>query len=212
MNFRCVIFDFDGTLANTLPETLLILNQLADTYGFRKLSEVDLLKVKTMSLAQFIRFLGIPAWSVPKLLTNGKRMLTERLDAIDPFPDIPEVLTELKASTQHLGILTSNSAANVEHFLKSHNMEHFEFVSSAKKLLGKAKYLKAIMKTFSLKHDEVLYVGDEIRDIEAAHAVEMPVVGVTWGFNTAEALEGAMPDFLINSPRELLDIVATREG
>lgn len=212
MNFRCVIFDFDGTLANTLPETLLILNQLADTYGFRKLSEVDLLKVKTMSLAQFIRFLGIPAWSVPKLLTNGKRMLTERLDAIDPFPDIPEVLTELKASTQHLGILTSNSAANVEHFLKSHNMEHFEFVSSAKKLLGKAKYLKAIMKTFSLKHDEVLYVGDEIRDIEAAHAVEMPVVGVTWGFNTAGALEGAMPDFLINSPRELLDIVATREG
>jgi len=212
MNFRCVIFDFDGTLANTLPETLLILNQLADTYGFRKLSEVDLMKVKTMSLAQFIRFLGIPAWSVPRLLTIGKRMLTERLDAIDPFPDIAEVLIELKASTQHLGILTSNSAANVERFLKSHDMEHFEFVSSAKKLLGKAKYLKAIMKTFSLKHDEVLYVGDEIRDIEAAHAVEIPVAGVTWGFNTAEALEGAMPDYLISSPHELLDIVGTRES
>ncbi len=212
MNFRCVIFDFDGTIANTLPETLLILNELADTYGFRKLSKDDLMKVKNMSLVQFIRFLGIPAWSVPKLLTNGKRMLTERLDTIDPFPEIPEVIIELKASTQHLGILTSNSAENVERFLKSHDMEHFEFVSSAKKLLGKAKYLKAILKTFSLKHDEVLYVGDEIRDIEAAHAVEIPVAAVTWGFNAAEALEGAMPDFLINSPRELFDIVGVRES
>lgn len=211
MNFRCVIFDFDGTLANTLPETLLILNELADTYGFRKLSKVDLLKVKTMSLAQFIRFLGIPAWSVPTLLTRGKRMLTERLDTIDPFPDIPEVLVELKALTQHIGILTSNSTENVERFLRSHDMEHFEFVSSAKKLLGKAKYLKAIMKTFSLKHDEVLYVGDEIRDIEAAHAVEIPVAGVTWGFNTAEALEGAMPDFLIHTPRDILDIVGIKK-
>ena len=207
MNFRCVIFDFDGTLANTLPETLIILNELAETYGFRKLSEDDLAKVKMMSLVQFIRFLGIPAWSVPKLLTTGKRMLTERLDGIDPFPGIPEVLVELKTRTRHLGILTSNSVANVERFNKAHDLEHFEFVSSAKKLLGKAKYLKAIMKTFSLKHDEVLYVGDEIRDIEAAHAVEIPVAGVTWGYNTAEALEGAMPDYMIHSPHELLDIV-----
>lgn len=203
MSYRCVIFDFDGTIANTMPETLLILNTLSEEYGFRKLSHDDLVKAKQMSLVQFIKFLEVPAWRVPQLLTRGKRMLTERIEGIAPFAGIREALDVIAANTEHIGILTSNSKENVERFARAHSFEHFDFVSSARKLLGKAKYIRAILKTYSLSHDEVLFVGDELRDIEAAHEAEVPVAAVSWGFNAAGVLEGAMPDYLFNTPAEM---------
>jgi len=211
MSYRCVIFDFDGTIADTMPETLVILNTLSEEYGFKKLSQEDLIKAKQMSLVQFIKFLEVPAWRVPQLLTRGKRMLTERIESIQPFDGIREALDVINANTEHIGILTSNSTENVERFNLVHDLHHFDFVSSAGKLLGKAKYIRAILKNYSLSHDEVLFVGDELRDIEAAHEAEVPVAAVSWGFNAASLLEGAMPDNLFHSPQEMADFFA-RQG
>ncbi|QQL44722.1 HAD-IA family hydrolase [Sulfuriroseicoccus oceanibius] len=208
MSYRCVIFDFDGTIADTMPETLVILNTLSEEYGFKKLSHDDLLKAKQMNLVQFIKFLEVPAWRVPQLLTRGKRMLTERIESIAPFDGIRDALDVINANTEHIGILTSNSTENVDRFNRVHDLHHFDFVSSASKLLGKAKYIRAILKTYSLSHDEVLFVGDELRDIEAAHEAEVPVAAVSWGFNAASLLEGAMPDYLFHSPQEMADFFA----
>jgi phosphoglycolate phosphatase len=207
MNFRCVVFDFDGTLADTLESTMEVLNELAVEYGFRRMERHEVLDAKRMTVSQFTRFLGIPSWRVPRLLTKGKRRLTARLASIRPFAGIAETLDQLEGRVDHLGILTSNSVPNVEAFLDAHGLRrHFSFISSAPKLMGKSRYLRRIMRTFSLANDELLYVGDEIRDIEAAHEAEIPVAAVTWGFNTEEALCAAIPDFIVQAPGMLVDI------
>lgn len=206
MRFRCLVFDFDGTLADTLEETMVILNELGEEYGFRRFQREDMQEAKHMTVAEFVRFLGIPAWRVPRLLTKGKRRLTERLATIRPIPGIAEVLPELSATVAHLGILTSNSADNVSIFLRSHSLDCFEFIKSTPKLMGKARYLRKILRQYGLRSEEVLYVGDEIRDIEAAHESEIPVAAVTWGFNSAAVLEAASPDYLIRHPAELLEL------
>ena len=206
MRFRCLVFDFDGTLADTLEETMVILNELAEEYGFRRFKREDMQEAKHMTVAEFVRFLGIPAWRVPRLLTKGKRRLTERLATIRPIPGMAEVLPELSATVGHLGILTSNSEDNVSIFLRSHSLECFEFIKSTPKLMGKARYLRKILRQYGLSSEEMLYVGDEIRDIEAAHESEIQAAAVTWGFNAATVLEAASPDYLIRHPSELLEL------
>ncbi len=207
MSFRCIVFDFDGTLADTLEETMDILNELSEEYGFRRFQREDMQEAKHMTVSEFVRFLGIPAWRVPGILTKGKRRLTQRLRSIRPIPGIPEVLPELKSRVEHLGILTSNSEENVRLFLEAREMEHFEFIKSAPKLMGKSRYLHKILRQYGFRSEEMLYVGDEIRDIEAAHEAEIPVAAVTWGFNAATVLEAASPDYLVHHPSDLLKLL-----
>ena len=211
MQFRCVVFDFDGTLADTLEETMVVLNELAAEYWFRRMERHEVRGVKHMTVAQFVRFLGIPAWRLPRLLTKGKRRLTQRLPAIRPFPGIAETIGQLRARIDMLGILTSNSVTNVESFLGSHDLGPFDFILSAPKLMGKARYLRSIVRQHGFSPEELLYVGDEIRDIEAAHEAEIPVAAATWGFNSEEALLEAVPDFVLRDPRDLMAVCAPDE-
>jgi HAD superfamily hydrolase (TIGR01549 family) len=118
-----------------------------------------------------------------------------------------DVVRELRKTSDCLGILTSNMAANVETFLDAHGLlDHFDFISSTSKLTGKAKHLKAIRKTFSLRQEEMLYVGDEIRDIKASRKAGVHVAAVTWGFNSRESLAAEKPDYLLDHPGEFLSL------
>ena len=119
-----------------------------------------------------------------------------------------EVLPELRKQSDHFGILTSNSVENVELFLKHHGLQDvFSFVSSTSKLTGKAKHLRSICRTFSIEADDIIYIGDEIRDVKAAKKAGVPVAAVGWGFNSPEALVGANPNFLFHEPTELHGLV-----
>jgi phosphoglycolate phosphatase len=67
--------------------------------------------------------------------------------------------------------------------------------------------MKKIIKLERLDKDACIYVGDETRDIEAAHRAKLPIVSVTWGFNSKKILVKYKPDFLANQPNDLLKIL-----
>jgi phosphoglycolate phosphatase len=67
--------------------------------------------------------------------------------------------------------------------------------------------LRAIQKTFSVRAEEMLYVGDEIRDIKASKKAGIAIAAVTWGFNSAESLKAEAPEHVVSEPPELLDLV-----
>ncbi len=108
----------------------------------------------------------------------------------------------LREHVENFGILTSNSTANVDVFLRNHGIrDQFGFVSSTSKLTGKARHLRAIRKTFSLKNDEMLYIGDEIRDMKAAQKARIPHAAVSWGFNSRESLQEIQADLSCSTVR-----------
>jgi phosphoglycolate phosphatase-like HAD superfamily hydrolase len=59
--------------------------------------------------------------------------------------------------------------------------------------------------------DEVIYVGDEIRDIEAAKRSKIPVISVTWGFNGTAILQQYQPDYLVHKPQEIIQLLVSEE-
>lgn len=208
MPYRTIIFDFDGTLADTLEESRRIYNLLAADYGLREVTAEELPGLRHFSLLELLDHLGIPKRRVPALLSRGTSMMRGNITRLPLIPGIGEILPTMRARAKSFGVLTSNAEANVDLFLKAHGLrEHFDFISSTSKLTGKSTHLRAIRKTFSLDAGEMLYVGDEIRDIKAAKKAGIAMAAVTWGFNSAESLHAESPEHLVSNPEDLLQLV-----
>ena len=107
-----------------------------------------------------------------------------------------------------MGILSSNSKENIEKFLQANSLEIFDFIHSEENILGKGKALGNLLKTHRLKNNEVIYVGDEVRDIEACKENGVKIISVTWGFNKKDILKKSKPDYIVDKPRKILKILS----
>jgi phosphoglycolate phosphatase len=211
MTYRTMVFDFDGTIADTLGETRRIFNELAPAYGIRQVDEHEMAGLRHLSLKQLLRHLEIPKRRVPVLISRGTGLMRGNITKLPLIGGIREVLVEMRRHVESFGILTSNAAANVELFLEAHELrKEFDFISSTTKLTGKAKHLRAIRKTFSLRHEQMLYIGDELRDVKASQKAGIPVAAVTWGFNSRESLAVAAPDHIFDHPADFLRLLSGR--
>lgn len=208
MAYRTIIFDFDGTLADTLEESRRIYNLLAADYSLREVLAEELPQLRNFSLLELLDHLEIPKRRVPTLLSRGTSMMRSNISRLPLIPGIGAILPEMRSRAKSFGVLTSNAEENVDLFLKAHGLrEQFDFISSTSRLTGKSGHLRAIRKTFSLHAEEMLYVGDEIRDIKAAKKAGIAMAAVTWGFNSAESLQAEAPEHLITTPHGLLKLV-----
>ncbi len=200
-----VLFDFDGTLGDTFQQGFEILNLLAVEFGFRPLPAEELDSARDLSTSGLMKHLGISRMKLHKISRRGTEEIAKRIDSVNTFPGVPEMVRQLHASGFRLGILTSNSEPNVRAFLKNQNLEVFDFVESSSKLLGKGSVLRRLMRERRLKPDEILMVGDELRDIEAAQETGVHMAAVTWGYNSRAALEAAEPDYLFETPGQVVE-------
>ncbi len=209
MKYRTLIFDFDGTIADTLGEMRRIFNQLAPDYGIRQVEEGELGGLRHLSLKQLLSHLEIPKRRVPALISRGTGILRGNITRLPMIDGMAEVIVEMRRHADSFGILTSNTTANVDLFLRAHGLrDPFDFISSTSKLTGKAKHLRAIRKTFSLRSEEMLYIGDELRDVKASRKAGIPIAAVTWGFNSRESLEAEHPDHVFHQPADFLQMVS----
>jgi phosphoglycolate phosphatase-like HAD superfamily hydrolase len=211
MIHHTLVFDFDGTIADTLGETRRIFNQLAPEFGIRQVEEHELAHLRHLSLKELLAHLDIPKRRVPALISRGTGLMRGSITRLRMIAGMPEVIVEMRRHARSFGILTSNATSNVDLFLRTHGLrDAFDFISSTSKLTGKAKHLKAIRKTFSLRPEEMLYIGDELRDVKASQKAGIPVAAVTWGFNSRESLAAHSPDYLFDHPTDFLRLLAPR--
>jgi phosphoglycolate phosphatase len=202
-----IIFDFDGTIGDTFGVGLEIVNQLAGEFGFRRLEGDDIAKARNMRTAELLNFLKVPTRKLRKISARGTGELRCRMHEIQPLPGVPDLIRELHARGYQLGIVTSNTAENVRIFLGRHNLEFFDFVRSSSKILGKAREIRKALKEAGASRHEVLFVGDETRDIEACQKVKIRIAAVEWGYNTSESLASLKPEYQFSNPGDLLNLL-----
>ncbi|AFZ53723.1 HAD-IA family hydrolase [Cyanobacterium aponinum] len=213
MALKVLIFDFDGTIADSRITLVKIANELADEFGYDPVTESDIVRLSNLSSKDVIIQSPIPAYKIPFLLRRVKRQLNEHIAYLQPFEGMKEALSNLKKKGCYLGIITSNLGANVSLFLRKNSLDnYFDFVYSANTLFGKNKVINKAIDKHRLLKDEVIYIGDETRDIEAAKKSNIKVAAVTWGFNSASVLKKYNPDFILDKPQELLDIIECNCG
>lgn len=210
MNTKVIIFDFDGTLADTFDALVMISNRLALEFGYPPTTPEKIPQLRNLSSREIIKKSGISLFKMPFLLRKVREYLHQEILNLKTIPGIQDALVQLNHEGYCLGILTSNSEENVKLFLKKHGMQDlFSFIYSENSLFSKDKSLFKLMKKNNFSSEEIIYVGDETRDIEASKKIQIKVIAVTWGFNSGEVLTKHNPDFLIEQPSELIEVLGS---
>lgn len=204
---KVLIFDFDGTLAETWSAVLEVTNTLADDYGYQKITNQEALALKDKGVRELIKLFNIPMYKLPSLVIRARKELGKKIPQTKPISDIPETIKKLKAAGFQLGVVTSNSVENVQAFLKNNQIEGFDFVDSEIEVFGKGNKIKKLLKKKQISAEDAIYIGDELRDVEAARNAGLKIISVSWGFNSKESLAKAQPDWLIDKPSQLLELV-----
>jgi len=205
---KVIIFDFDGTLADTIDILLSITNRLSAEFGFKSATKEELAQLRNLTSWQILKYSGISIFKFPLLIRKLKAELRSEIPTIQLFSGIKEVLLELKKLGFQLGIITSNSRENVLVLLEINGLQDsFTFIYSGS-TFGKHKVIDRWLKREQINPEQVVYVGDEVRDIDAAKKTGIKIISVGWGFNSQEALAAHNPDFLIERPQELIEIMS----
>lgn len=208
MTQKVIIFDFDGTIADTVDALVTIANRLAREFGYIPINSQELALLRNLTAREIIKYSGVSLFKIPFLVKKVKGELKHNIHELHLINGIKAALVELHDQGYHLGIITSNSQENVHEFLKCHKLDNlFDFIYSGVTIFGKTTIINNVLRQKQFKPEAVIYVGDETRDVESAKKANIKVIAVSWGFNSSEALGKQNPDFLIHDPSELVSVI-----
>ena len=200
------IFDFDGTIADSLELAIAAYNRLAPRFGVKTVEPSELPRLRLLSGKEVLREHGVVFWKLPFLVRSMRLALREHMDTLQPLPNVAPALRALAAAGVRCCILSTNSSANIRRFLVNHDLHVFEHVAGGASMFGKARALRRLIRRANLDPRSTLYIGDEVRDLAAARAANIGSVAVTWGYAHRDALRARAPSYVVDTPDELLAI------
>ena len=201
--YRYFIFDFDGTVANSGALVEQIIGKLAADN-----------KVKTDRAKEFKHREGLPVLKklrlflfIRKVSDDFKYMYNQNLASIPPFAGMLELLVALHEAGFPLVFITSNIEGNIREFFRANRFAPPVTVITSDGLFGKDKTIRRFLKQYGCAKEDVLYIGDEIRDIKACRKTGIDIAFVEWGLDRDEDLGNLKPKFRVKSPTKLRDIL-----
>jgi len=209
-NIKFVIFDFDGTIADTMPfsfsRSLELLRKEKIDFPEKEIIK----KIKSNNYFELMKEFKLSWLKIPfmlQIVKQGQRDLYSQIDKIKIFPGMKNLLKDLRNNNYQIGILSSNMQGNVNKFIKIKRLNFFDIIYCESNILGKDQTFRKMMRKYNLKPEEIIYIGDEIRDVEACKKVGIKIIGVSWGLHTIEALQKNGVDYIVKKPSEILKII-----
>ncbi len=202
---KSLIFDFDGTLADSFPLVVDIFHELTDeNYDKSSQKMQDMRGHSTVEVAQKLK---VPWWRLPFVVARGRKLMHERMQGVAPFLEMGPVIYQLHRNGYRLFIISTNSVKNIEALLDGHDLrQFFEDIEGDVAMFGKAKAIRRIMQEHDLEPEDCTYIGDEERDILAARQAGVQAAAVGWGYGIEQVLQAAKPDAIAHAPEDLLKI------
>ncbi|MDJ0386797.1 HAD hydrolase-like protein [Roseomonas sp. E05] len=204
MRYRLVIFDFDGTLADSFPWFTGALNEAARRFGFRVIDAEEGEALRALGAREIMRRLDVPGWKLPWIIRHLRREKQAVAGTLPLFPGVPELLAALPAAGARLAIVSSDSEVSIRATLGPGLAGLIGHYGTRASLFGKPRKLRAVLRQTGTPAREAIYMGDERRDAEAAQAVGMDFGAVAWGYATRAALAGTRPALIFDSPAEIM--------
>jgi phosphoglycolate phosphatase len=216
MKHRAVVFDFDGTLLDTLRDLAESVNSVLSRSGFPQ-----------HSLEEYRRFVGDGVEELTRRVlpeghrdetTISKTMAGVREeyrgrwpDHTRPYDGIPELLDALTARGIRMAIVTNkpddSTRAMAAKLLPRWNFDAIVGATADLPRKPDPKGALEAARRLGVPPGATLYVGDSDIDMKTANAAGMYAVGVLWGFRTADELIRNGANALIRKPLELLELL-----
>lgn len=207
MKYKLVIFDFDGTLADSFPWFVGIVNQVADKYRFKRVADQEIETLRGYDPRKMMKHLGVSWWKMPMIARHVRSLMAADIHHISLFDGVSAVLKRLADDGVTLAVVSSNSYENVVRVLGPQNAALISHFACGVSLFGKQAKFREILKKTGVSRSETLCIGDETRDIQAAKSENLPCGAVTWGFATVESLQAHSPTTLFSHVDGILEAV-----
>lgn len=209
---KAVLFDFDGTIADSEWLILESLNTQAARFGFEPIRHEEIPALRRFSMQQLVtQRLSMPLWNFPRLLRlerAAKAAFEKRSSELQVFAGMAEVVAALRAQGYLVGVVSSAPELAVCAVLERTGIE-VDFVRASIGAFGKARVMRAVLTQHGVARRHALYVGDELRDIEATKRARIGIVCVGWGLNDAATLRAAGAE-VASTPEALLAMITAR--
>ena len=208
MTYKLVIFDFDGTLADSFSWFVHNVNRAADRFRFKHIDPDNTQTLRNLGVREIMRRVELSPWKLPFIARFMRQAMAADVSSIALFDGVAETFQQLSKQGSRIALVTSNSRENVLHILGNENASHLEFWECNVAAFGKTRRLKKLVRASGLQKREVLYVGDETRDAEAAHAAGIAFAGAGWGYSSQEALAAVSGNPPLKQLSGVLDLLA----
>jgi phosphoglycolate phosphatase len=205
MKYKLVIFDFDGTLADSLPWIMGVINEIADKYKFKRIDKSEIETLRSYDANKLLKLHRVPFWKIPMIANHARALMTKDIHHISLFEGIDGLLLRLSGNGVTLAIVTTNSCENVRKILGPENAALIDNYECGVSIFGKSAKLKRILKKNGVLNSETIYIGDEIRDYEASRNVNIPFGAVSWGYARIETLKPYLPREIFTSIEEIVE-------
>ncbi len=198
------MFDFDGTLADSSGVFINAWNTYAAQYNYDPVMKEDLILTRNLTIQQRAKQFRFPMHKLPLILPKIYRYFKENVKEVKLFDGVKDMLDALSERGYDITILSSNAKENIELLLQQEQIDTVSQVLTSSKLFGKDTVIKKFLRQQKLAPEQLLYVGDEVRDIIACNKANVPFMWVSWGLDGYEMIEKEKPKYVVHSPQELL--------
>ncbi|MEA9588658.1 HAD hydrolase-like protein [Xanthomonas sp. WHRI 10064A] len=198
-----IIFDFDGTLADSFGFFLSTQRALAARHGFRAAEAHEVDAARRLTTRELLKQSGLPAWRVPLVAADFIRLMRGAPPAA-LFPGIAQTVSALHAGGTRLAVVSSNAVDNVQRALGEELSAKFAVIEGGAHLLGKQRALRRVLRATAHTPAQAVYVGDQVADWEAAQVLGLPFAAVAWGYAHPDVFAGLAGTSLIEQVDDLL--------
>lgn len=203
-----IIFDYDGVLADTLDDLIQFGQEACDRLSVKHVvTKNDLANLEVMSFATFGRACEVPEPLVDEFVNISLNLFAEKETPPAIFDGLSEVIQHF--STRHkLAIVTTNSSQNVHAFLTKHGLDSLVHAVYGVDTPGsKAHKISIARERFANNEETIFMIGDALSDVRAAKEAGVTSIAVTWGHQSLATLQRGNPDYVVHSPRELIEVI-----
>ncbi len=211
---KCVIFDLDGTLLNTLGDLQASVNFALNKNGLPPRSEGEVCSF----IGNGIRLLierSVPE-NTPDYVTDScfsdfkEHYKSNNAVLTKPYDGISEMLAELSGKGIKLAVVSNKADFAVQSLVKRYFGDVFHCAVGEREGINRKPApdtVLEVMRILNVNNTEVLYVGDSDVDIKTAENAGIPAVSVAWGFRNKAFLQSFKPNYIIDCPEEILAIL-----
>ncbi len=204
MKYKLVIFDFDGTLADTFPYFLSVINRLADKYHVARVDGSQIETLRGYDAHQILKLYRISLLKMTLAGRDYRRMMFRDIHQIPLFPGIDQLLEGLAENGVRLALVSSNGKKIIREVLGPQNAARISHFECGVSILGKGKKIRKVLRKCGVRAGEAIYIGDEIRDMHAARSAGVAFGAVAWGYTLPAALQAHSPSVMFESVEDML--------
>lgn len=218
MEYNTIIFDLDGTLLDTLTDLANSVNYALKLKGYpcRTIQEIrSFIGNGVTMLIKRSAPKGISQIDFDQTLEFFKNHYEIHMnDYTTAYSGIKSTLIRLKESGFKIGVVTNKDDQAAKKIIDQHFKNLVDAVVGRKPDVPakpNPAQISYAMKLLNCTADKTIFAGDSIVDVQTAHNVKIPCIGVAWGYSDKSTLVAANTDYIAKKAEDILKIIQTNQ-